>query len=221
MEPIFFQRGWFHHVNHFESNWIYILYDTIGLNCKKKIDTPWNASHFSWAKRVGCTSNFVRPWVVVGDVYGRHSGNQCAAGAGWLDRYYDYGCFVEIQKKKPPELEDEFPFGIRVMNKRLCVTMSSVAGNFNFLVDCEAPRTVCGWEKCGLSTSQLAAIVCKLLCFCVSFCWVSLEKACGCFIGQLIPFGQVCFLLQITSPSQGCHFQCSLIGQLLKGTLAL
>ena len=141
---------------------------TIRLNCKKKIDTLWNASHFSWAKRVGCTSDFVRPWVVVGDVYGRHSGNQCAAGAGWLDRYYDYGCFVEIQKKKPPELEDEFPFGIGVMNKRLCVTMSSVAGNFNFLMNCEAPRTVCGWEKCGLSTSQLAAIVCKLLCFCVS-----------------------------------------------------
>lgn len=45
-------------------------------------------------------------------------------------------------KKKPPELEDKFPLGSG-SSERLCVTMSSVAGN-SPRVNCEAPRTVCG-----------------------------------------------------------------------------
>ena len=75
-------------------------------------------------------------------------------------------------------------------------------------------------EHIATSCNRVQVVV--FLCQCAR---VSLEKACGCFIGQSViwphTIGQVCFLLQITSPaSQGCHFQRSLIGQLLKGTLA-
>ena len=166
-------RVCFHHANLSQIGSYILYYTTVELQEKKKVYTPWNSSHFSWAKRVGCTSNFVRLWVVVGDVYGRHSGNQCAAGAGWLDRYYDYGCLVEIQKKNTRvgrrvsfwnqghQNDYVSPHQFEGSYYMWNVAMSSVAGN------CESPRTVCGWEKCGLSTSQLAAIVFQLLCLCV------------------------------------------------------
>lgn len=123
-------------------------------------------------------------------------------------------------KKKPPELEDKFPFGIRVIRTTMC---DHEFRGWKFAT-CELRSSQDRMrlrevrpEHIATSCNRVQVVV--FLCQCAR---VSLEKACGCFIGQLIPFGQVCFLLQITRPaSQGCHFQCSLIGQLLKGTLAL
>ena len=194
-----------------KSNWIYILYDT---TIEREKDIYPEILHAFLGQ--------TELWdlgVVVSDVYGRHSGYQCAAGAGWLDRYYDYGCLVEIQQNSP-ELEDEFPFGIRVIRTTMCVTIS-VCEKLLPTKRCHEFR---GWKfaTCELRISQdrmrlrevrpeHIATSCNRV---RESRWKRLVVVSSVsFVIWPHTIGQVWFLLQITSRS--------LLGQILKGTLTL